>query len=263
MTKSTFSRITTKDLKWHPFKIHVVHEMQAGDYARRVQFCRWFSARAHNVRFLSNIIIGDEAIFCMNGSVTTQNVRCYAPKGNQPEFKFEKKNQNRAKLHVWVGLCGNGEIIGPYFFNRNVNSEIYGEMLRNFAFPCVARAFNRYGQIFDGLWWFQDGAPCHRSRAVRELLSQRFENRVIALNEEFEWPPRSPDLTPCDFFLWGFLKQRVFATEVPNLPTLRWRIVNEINRLRDNQNFIRSSFREMAARTNICIEKNGGHVENV
>jgi hypothetical protein len=30
------------------------------------------------------------------------------------------------------------------------------------------------------------------------------------------WPPRSPDFRPCDFFLWGYVKDRVF---VPPLAT--------------------------------------------
>lgn len=261
ITKSSFNLITTTDLKWHPYKIRVVHKLEEGDYNRRIQFCRWFSYHAHNNRFLANVVIGDEAIFCMNGSVTTQNVRCYAPRGNLPDFKYERKNQNREKLHVWTGLCGNGEVIGPYFFNRNVNGRTYSEMLVNFAFPSIARAYNRFGPVFDGVWWFQDGAPPHRSRAVRQLLRQRFENRVVALHSDIEWPPRSPDLTPCDFFLWGYLKQRVFATEVQDLPTLRRRIVDEMNTLRENRNFIRCSFQQMVVRANRCIAKNGGHVE--
>jgi hypothetical protein len=28
------------------------------------------------------------------------------------------------------------------------------------------------------------------------------------------WPPRSPDLTPLDFFLWGTLKERIYQTPV-------------------------------------------------
>ena len=67
---------------------------------------------------MSNLIIGDEAIFQLKGSVSTQNVRCYAPKGEPPE-DFEKSN-SREKLHIWIGLCGNGQIIGPHFFNENV-----------------------------------------------------------------------------------------------------------------------------------------------
>ena len=31
-------------------------------------------------------------------------------------------------------------------------------------------------------------------------------NHVVGLGHDVEWPPRSPDLTPCDFFLWGYLR---------------------------------------------------------
>ena len=102
-----------------------------GDYARRLRFCNWFSPRAQNVRFMSSIVIGDEAAFSMDGTANTHNVRCYAPRGQRPEnFKFEK-SQSRQKLHVWVGFCGNGRIIGPHFFNRSVNDLVYREMLES------------------------------------------------------------------------------------------------------------------------------------
>jgi hypothetical protein len=29
------------------------------------------------------------------------------------------------------------------------------------------------------------------------------------------WAPRSPDLTPCDFFLWGFVKDSVYVSPLP------------------------------------------------
>jgi len=258
--KSSFNRAVKADLRWYPYKIHVVQKLEAGDYARRVRFCQWFSHQAHNNRFLANLIIGDEAVFSMNGGVSTQNVRCYAPKGNPPDFKFER-HHSREKLHVWIGLCGNGELIGPYFFNRNVNGRTYGDMLSNFVFPAVARIFQRYGPVFDGLWWFQDGAPAHRTIAVRQSLRRKFENRIVALNHPIEWPARSPDLTPCDFFLWGYLKQKVFSSDVPSLPELRRRIVDATNDLRQNPNFIRRSFQEMVIRSNRCIQRNGGFVE--
>ena len=43
------------------------------------------------------------------------------------------------------------------------------------------------------------------------------------------WPPRSLDLTPCDFFLWGFVKDTVFVPPVPaNLQELRDRITTAV-----------------------------------
>jgi hypothetical protein len=32
------------------------------------------------------------------------------------------------------------------------------------------------------------------------------------------WPPRSPDLTPCDFFFWGFVKDIVFVSPLSANP---------------------------------------------
>ena len=51
--------------------------------------------------------------------------------------------------------------------------------------------------------WF-----CHVKREVLQLLDREFEGRVVSRNaiRGHEWPPRSPDLNPLDFFLWGFLK---------------------------------------------------------
>jgi hypothetical protein len=39
------------------------------------------------------------------------------------------------------------------------------------------------------------------------------------------WPPRSPDATPCDFFLWGYVKDQVYIPPLPaSIPELKVRI---------------------------------------
>ncbi|KAF2348999.1 Reverse transcriptase domain [Trinorchestia longiramus] len=58
-----------------------------------------------------------------------------------------------------------------------------------------------------------DGAPAHRTVAVREKLNELFGNSIITLNHRIKWRPRSPDLTPCDFFLWGHLKMETFHNQ--------------------------------------------------
>ena len=61
------------------------------------------------------MLIGDEASFAI--LVNTQNVRKCAPKAHPPAFNFETSN-SRVHLTIWVALCGNGLILGPYFFQR-------------------------------------------------------------------------------------------------------------------------------------------------
>ena len=49
---------------------------------------------------------------------------------------------------------------------------------------------------------------CHCTNANLQLLDREFGVRVVSRRSirGQEWPPRSPDLNPCDFCLWGLLK---------------------------------------------------------
>ena len=73
-------------------------------------------------------------------------------------------------------------------------------MLEQFVYPQVA-AFQ------PSIIYQQDEAPPHWNMDVRGSLKAKFPNRLDATD-------RSPDLTPLDFFLWGYVKDRVFATPV-------------------------------------------------
>ena len=134
-------------------------------------------------------------------------------------------------------------------------------MLEQVAFPAVTHIYHRYGGIFNDLWQFEDGAPAHGAIAVQRVLQQKFKNRVVTLNHHIEWPPRSHELTPLDLFLWGYLKQKVFSTPPQDLATLRRRIVDEVNALRQDQGTIRRSFVSMRRKVHRCIQKNGSHIE--
>jgi len=48
---------------------------------------------------------------------------------------------------------------------------------------------------------------------VRAFLNNVFRARWIGRRGEIEWPARSPDLTPLDYFLWDYLKDRVYRTK--------------------------------------------------
>ncbi len=87
-------------------------------------------------------------------------------------------------------------------FRLECKCDAYLRMLNEFAFPQLAEHFNNqyWEGRFRGLWWAQYGAPAHRLVAVRDRLIDVFGNNcVIGLGHDVEWPPRSPDLTPCDF----------------------------------------------------------------
>ncbi|GFW25545.1 putative transposable element [Trichonephila clavipes] len=70
------------------------------------------------------------------------------------------------------------------------------------------------------LWFQQDGATCNTARATIDLLKDTFGDRLISRFEPVNWPPRSCDLTPVDYFLWGYVKSLVYADKPQTLDHL-------------------------------------------
>ncbi|GFU29296.1 uncharacterized protein TNCV_3334911 [Trichonephila clavipes] len=66
----------------------------------------------------------------------------------------------------------------------------------------------------------QDGAMCHTARATIDLLKDTFGDRLISRFGYVNWPPRSCDLTPLDYFLWVYVKSLVYADKPQTLDHL-------------------------------------------
>ena len=62
---------------------------------------------------------------------------------------------------------------------------------------------------------FEDKAELHCA-SVRNS-----DVNFISRNSNVNWPPRTCDLTPCDFFLWGFAKSPVYANKPETIPELQ------------------------------------------
>ena len=107
----------------------------------------------------------------------------------------------------------------------------------------------------------QDGAPAHRTRVVKELLHDHFEDRVIALGWDPEWSPRSPDLTPCDFHLWGTLKDKVYARRYGTISELKAGIWSELERY--DLTMIKDACLSVRTRLEDVITNGGRHVQHM
>ncbi|GFY27024.1 uncharacterized protein TNCV_931651 [Trichonephila clavipes] len=70
------------------------------------------------------------------------------------------------------------------------------------------------------LWFQQDGTTCHTARATIDLLKDTFGYRLISRFGPMNWPPRSCDLTPLDYFLWGYVNSLVYADKPQTLDHL-------------------------------------------
>jgi hypothetical protein len=59
-------------------------------------------------------------------------------------------------------------------------------------------------------------------------LEEMFSERIMSHFEDVVWPPRSPDLTACDFILWGYLMQKVYVNRPNTIQDLKDNIQAEI-----------------------------------
>lgn len=160
---------------------------------------------------------------------------------------------------TWAGIIGN-TIIGPYFFQENVNGESYEELITDYVLPEL------HIQGFDSeeIIYMHDGAPAHRTRTVRETLDLNFHGWIgqgDGTTKILDWPPRSPDLNPLDFYLWGYLQHQVHLNDHDDTDELENSITNEIMRIPDDTlGRVRQNF---AKRLRLCIQENGALFEHL
>ena len=90
-------------------------------------------------------------------------------------------------------------------------------------------------------------------------MDATFPNRWIGRDGPTPWPPRSPDITPLDFFLWGYVKDKVFWTPVPDITNLKARITDGIATV--TEDMLENTWREIYYRLDVLRATKGAHVE--
>lgn len=89
-------------------------------------------------------------------------------------------------------------------------------------------------------------------------LEEFYEDRLITMEI---WPPRSPDLTPLDFFLVGYLKNTIFKNRLHNLNQLEAAIQEEVQNITPQQ--LQNVFNNLKNRINICLQNNGHYFQHL
>lgn len=258
LSPSSVWRILHLDLKLHPYKIQLTQELKPNDHLMRRRFANWALENLEaNPNFAQNIIFSDEAHFWLNGFVNKQNCRIWS-EANPREILETPLHPE--KITVWCGFWSGG-IIGPYFFENEqgravtVNGERYRRMIRNFLWP-------RLQEIdLANIFFQQDGATCHTARETLDLLAENFQGRTISRNGDFNWPARSCDLTPLDFFLWGYVKSLVYENKPRTIEALRDNIVRVITEIEPD--ICQKVITNWTSRLHAVRQSRGGHLPDV
>lgn len=200
------------DLHMHPYRVSVVHALKLADAPQCLQFCEWlFTEITMNSLDMDLFYISDEAWFHLDGYVNSQNHRFWAAKNPN---NFHETPLHDQKVGVWcaVSACC---IIGPIFFHQTLNSARY---ISNIFNPFVA-ALTEEEKTYS--YFQQDGATAHTaSRTLEHIYTIFTPDRVVSRGQSGlgpSWPPRSPDLSVCDYFLWGTIKSKVYCNNPHNL----------------------------------------------
>jgi hypothetical protein len=104
----------------------------------------------------------------------------------------------------------------------------------------------------------QDGVTSHTVNSTMEMLKQFFNDRIISKNLR---PPRSPDLSPPDYFLWGYLKQVVYSYRPQTIEDLKQNTEVAISNI--SKETLKKVVRNMVTRVNTCYAENDGHFQHL
>lgn len=257
ISEPSIRRILHKDLSFHPYKIQIVQELKDGDFVNRMNFCQEMLQRLNgDENLIHHMFMSDEAHFHLNGYVNKQNSRYWSAEN---PLQLHEKPLHSPKVTVWCALSSSG-IIGPFFFQDDrenattVNAARYTGMVRTF----LTQELVRFPQI---TWFQQDGATCHTARVSMTALRELFPNHIISINGDIVWPARSPDLSACDFFLWGFLKSKVYVERPQTLAELKLKIQEEVARI--TPAMLRRVMENFRLRLQECVDRNGAHLPSV
>lgn len=259
LSRCTVHRILSTDIAAFPYKIQLTQKLKPTDHGKRLEFANWMlSKKDDDPDFFSKIFFSDEAHFHLNGKVNKQNCRIWALEN--PRLTVERAQYSQ-RVTVWCGLYSGG-LIGPYFFENkedevalSVNGERYRAMLNDFLWPKL--------DLIDmpDMWFQQDGATCHTARATLDLIGSRFGERVISQFADNEWPPRSCDLTPLDFFLWGYLKSLVYANVPRTIQDLKANILAAVRTV--SPDLCQKVVQNYGSRIVDCKKHQGAHLANI
>lgn len=245
---------TLKRHSLYPFHIQPVQALLPTDFPKRMEFCRWI---INNRQIINKILFTDESTFTRNGLMNRRNSHFW--NFENPYETTQSNHQSRFSVNVWCGIIDN-ILIGPFVFENHLTADRYLDFLENHLVDLLE---NVPLTIRQGMWYQHDGAPAHFPLRVRQFLDQRFEGRVIGRGAQHSWPPRSPDLTCLDYYLWGHMKDMVYQTPSETVEDLRRRIFEVADLIRNNNDMLHRATRALLRRARLCLARNGGHFEAI
>lgn len=241
--------------KYHPYKPNRLQALHPGDEDRRMVYCAWLAEQAvEDDNFLGNVIWTDESNFSNRGMSNRHNTHYWSRQN--PLLVLEGQDQVRFSINCWCAMKNN-RILAVHFYEGNLNGDRYRGILENVLLNAIEDLpLNRRMNVI----YQHDGAPAHNSDQVVQFLNTHFPNQWMGTHGPILWPARSPDLTPLDFFLWGYLKDKLYEERCVSVEEMVRRIRNILREV--HHNTLRKAVNQCLERAHACMFNSGSHFEH-
>lgn len=246
----------TKKHHYHPYHIELHQQLHGNDFQSRINFCNNMTVKiTQQPNFLKSVLFSDESTFNHNGLLNRHNCHYYSTEN--PHWTRQIDYQHQWSLNVWGGIIGD-HVIGPYFFDGRLTGETYLNFLTQEMGNLLENVDLHTRQ---NMWFQQDGAPPHYFAPVRQYLNNWLPDRWIGRGGPLAWPPRSPDLTPMDFFLWGYVKDMVYRDEPTTSEDMKQRIRRAFESV--SPRMLSEVRNNLSNRFVVCVEQEGRNFEQL
>ena len=141
----------------------------------------------------------DDKKFIVEEVANRRNSRviAYCPDDVAPVMKGE----NSVSVMEFGAVTSDGRVMPPHFIpvGMMIDTDEYLTILKESLIPWMMKYYD-----LNKVMMVQDSAPAHASQTVQDILSQKIPLYV----PKDIWPSNSPDLNPCDFWMWGVVEQK-------------------------------------------------------
>ncbi|GBN46408.1 hypothetical protein AVEN_5621-1 [Araneus ventricosus] len=148
----------------------------------------------------------------------------YPPRRNRRDLTSSTTMPHPKGIMVWMGISANG-VIRPRFVQpgAKINSVYYIQKILNpFLTDDYCRLYPNGDAVFH-----QGSAPSHASRVTQKFLT----DQQVQFQKPQQWLPNNPGATPCDYFLWGHLKNKLNKRRVSKLRCLQKAIREDVKKI--------------------------------
>ena len=214
-------RIITEDLGMRKVCAKMVPRLlNDGQKENRVQVCQDILKQLEiTPDLLSKVVTGDESwIFKYDPLIKRQSLKWKSASSPRPKKARLFKSKIKVMLIVFFDVHG---IVHLEFLpqGQTINQNVYKDILRRL----MRSVREKRRELWETKSWLlhHDNAPAHNALSIRQFLA---ENNSAVL----EQPPYSPDLAPCDFFLFPKLKGVIKGTRFQDSKAITTAVTKEL-----------------------------------